>query len=163
MKEPQIDKSALIAPGAVVIGDVKLAENVNVWYNAVIRGDVESIEIGEGTTVQDNCVLHVSCGIPLKIGRRVTIGHNAIVHGCTVGDGTLIGMGSIIMDGAVVGSGCIVAAGAIVTEGMVVPDGSLVMGIPARVRRETTEEEREFHLGVAGRYIDEAREAFPNK
>ena len=157
MKKPDIHENARVAPGAVVVGEVSLGDGANVWYNAVIRGDKAPIEIGERTNIQDNCVVHVSSGFPVKLGDDVTVGHGAIVHGCTVGSGTLVGMGSVIMDGAVVGSGCIVAAGALVVGGTVVPDGSLVMGSPAKVKRPTTEAERETNLRTAANYAAEAQ------
>jgi carbonic anhydrase/acetyltransferase-like protein (isoleucine patch superfamily) len=157
MKKPVIHENASVAPGAVVVGDAHLADGANVWYGAVIRADLEPVEIGERTNIQDNCVVHVSSGFPVKLGDDVTVGHGAIVHGCTVGSGTLVGMGSIIMDGAVVGSGCIVAAGALVVGGTVVPDGSLVMGSPAKVKRPTTEAEREANLRTAAKYAAEAQ------
>ena len=157
MKKPDIHENARVAPGAVVVGEVSLGDGANVWYNAVIRGDKAPIEIGERTNIQDNCVVHVSSGFPVKLGDDVTVGHGAIVHGCTVGSGTLVGMGSVIMDGAVVGSGCIVAAGALVVGGTVVPDGSLVMGSPGKIKRPTTEAEREANLRTAAKYAAEAQ------
>ncbi len=133
--------STLVFPGAVVVGDVKLGEDCSVWYNAVIRGDEAPIVIGDGSNVQDNAVLHVSEGHPLTVGRDVTVGHGAILHSCTVGDNTLIGMGAIVLDDAVIGRNCIIAAGALVTGRTVIPDGSMVMGSPAKVKRELTQEE----------------------
>lgn len=117
-----------IAPTAVVSGDVVLDNNVNVWHGAVIRGDHGAIHIGQGTNIQDNCVLHDS----ITVGEGCTIGHGAIVHGCTIGDHSMIGMGSIVLSGAVIGRHCVVAAGAVVKENEVVPDGCTVVGIPAR-------------------------------
>lgn len=140
---PVIHESVFLAEGACVIGDVVLGEGCSVWFNAVIRGDVHTIRIGEGTNVQDGCVLHVTNGThPLVIGRNVTIGHGAIVHGATVEDGCLIGMGARVLDGSVIGAGSLVAAGAVVLEGFKVPPGSLVAGVPAKVRRSLTAEER---------------------
>ena len=157
MKKPDIHENARVAPGAVVVGEVSLGDGANVWYNAVIRGDKAPIEIGERTNIQDNCVVHVSSGFPVKLGSDITVGHGAIVHGCTVGSGTLVGMGSVIMDGAVVGSGCIVAAGALVVGGTVVPDGRLVMGSPEKITRPTTEAAREANLRTAAKYAAEAQ------
>lgn len=134
-------ESALVFPGAVVVGDVTLGEECSVWYNAVLRGDEAPIAVGWGSNVQDNAVLHTTTGHPLTLGRDVTVGHGAILHSCTVGDNTLIGMGAIVLDDAVIGKDCIVAAGALVTGRTVIPDGSMVMGAPAKVRRALTEEE----------------------
>lgn len=133
--------STLVFPGAVVVGDVKLGEECSIWYNAVLRADEDAIIIGDGSNVQDNAVLHVTEGHPLTVGRDVTVGHGAILHSCTVGDNSLIGMGAIVLDDAVVGKNCIVAAGALVTGRTVIPDGSMVMGSPAKVKRELTAEE----------------------
>lgn len=143
-----------IAPGAAVIGDVTLGENVGIWHNAVVRGDTNSICIGSRTNVQDNSTLHVDADFRLRIGDGVTIGHNAIVHGCTVGDNTVIGMGSIILNGAVIGNNCIVGAGSLVTGKMNVPDGSLVMGSPAKIARQLTEEEIASNRENAEHYVE---------
>jgi carbonic anhydrase/acetyltransferase-like protein (isoleucine patch superfamily) len=139
---PDVDPSAFIATGARVIGAVSLAEGVSVWYNAVLRADGDSITIGAGSNLQDNVSVHVDAGHPVVVGAGVSVGHNAVVHGCRIGDGSLIGMGSTILTGAVIGDECLVAAGAVVLEGTVVPAGSLVAGVPAKVRRELTEDER---------------------
>ena len=160
MKTPVIHPTVHIAPGAAVVGDVTLEENVNVWYNSVIRADYDSIHIGAGTNVQDGCLLHISAGCPVSIGRNVTIGHGAIVHGCSVGDNTLLGMGSIIMDRAVIGKNCIIAAGALVTGGTVIPDNSLAVGAPARVIRSTTPDEWEKNRYTAAHYVEIAPEQF---
>lgn len=148
------NKKLYIAPGAAVIGDVTLGENVGIWYNAVVRGDTNSICIGNGTNVQDNSTLHVDTDFRLRVGDGVTIGHNAIVHGCTVGDNTVIGMGSIILNGAVIGNNCIVGAGSLVTGKMNVPDGSLVMGSPAKIARQLTEEEIASNRENAEHYVE---------
>lgn len=131
----------MFAAGAIAEGDVRIGKGSSVWYNAVIRGDEDSITIGEGTNVQDCCVIHTDTGHPVVIGNGVTIGHGAVVHGCEIGDNSLIGMGAIILNGAKVGKNCIIAAGALLTQGAVVPDGMLAMGSPAKIRRELTEEE----------------------
>ncbi len=136
-------QSALVFPGAVAVGDVTLGEDCSVWYNAVLRADEAPIVIGPGSNIQDNAVLHTTTGHPLTVGRDVTVGHGAILHSCAVGDNTLIGMGAIVLDDAVIGKNCIVAAGALVTGRTVIPDGSMVMGSPAKVRRELTAEEME--------------------
>ena len=135
-REPAVAPSAFVAETAAVIGSVTLKDKVNVWYGAVIRGDENSIEVGEGSNVQDNATLHVGHAYPAKLGRNVTVGHNAVVHGCTVGDDTLIGMGAVVLNGAVIGKGCIIGAGALVKENTVIPDRSLVVGVPAKVIRE---------------------------
>lgn len=153
----EISEGVLIAKGAVVDGDVKIGAGSNVWYNAVIRGDDHYIEIGENTNVQDNATLHVSLDAPLVIGNGVTIGHGAIMHGCTIGDDSLIGMGAIILDKAVIGKNCLVGAGALVTSGTIVPDGSLVIGSPAKVRRELTPEEIQGNIDNAKLYVEHAK------
>jgi len=124
-----------IAPGARVIGNVTLAEEAGIWFNAVLRGDNEPIVIGPGTNVQDGCVLHTDPGFPLTLGAGVTVGHSAILHGCTVGDGTLIGMGAVVLNGARIGKGCLIGANALITEGREIPDHSLAVGQPVRVIR----------------------------
>ncbi|MFD8519649.1 gamma carbonic anhydrase family protein [Streptomyces capillispiralis] len=142
-KEPRLDAGAFVAPTASVIGDVTLHAGASVWYGAVLRGDVERISVGASSNVQDNCTLHADPGHPVTVGERVSIGHNAVVHGATVGDDCLIGMGATVLNGAVIGAGSLVAAQALVPQGMEVPPGSLVAGVPAKVRRELTREERE--------------------
>ncbi|MBR3369384.1 MAG: gamma carbonic anhydrase family protein [Rhodobacteraceae bacterium] len=125
-----------VAPGAHVIGNVVLGAGVSIWFGCTLRGDNEPIVLGEGTNVQENCVLHTDMGYPLTIGADCTIGHKAILHGCTIGAGSLIGMGATVLNGAVIGKGCLIGAGALVTEGKEIPDGSLVMGAPGRVVRQ---------------------------
>jgi carbonic anhydrase/acetyltransferase-like protein (isoleucine patch superfamily) len=139
---PSVPASAHLAPGARVIGNVVLGEKVGVWFNAVLRGDSDAIVIGDGSNIQDNVSGHADPGSPLRVGRNVSVGHNAVIHGCTIGDDCLIGMGAIVMNGAVVGTGSLVAAGAVVLEGQQIPAGSLVAGVPAKVRRPLTEDER---------------------
>jgi carbonic anhydrase/acetyltransferase-like protein (isoleucine patch superfamily) len=141
-RTPGLHAGAFVASGARVIGAVTLAEGASVWYNAVLRGDSDTISVGAGSNLQDNVSVHVDAGHPVVIGQNVSVGHNAVVHGCTIGDASLIGMGSVVLSGAVIGEGCLVAAGAVVLEGTVVPPGSLVAGVPAKVRRELTDEER---------------------
>lgn len=130
-----------IAPDAAVIGKVRLERMASVWFGAVLRGDNEPVHIGEGSNVQDGCVLHTDMGAPLTIGRNCTIGHKAILHGCVIGDNSLVGMGAIILNHARIGSNCLIGAHALVTEGKVIPDNSLVMGTPARVVRQLSAEE----------------------
>ncbi|MGW2704829.1 gamma carbonic anhydrase family protein [Streptomyces sp. NPDC001340] len=142
-KEPQVDPGAFVAPTASVIGDVTLRAGASVWYGAVVRGDVETITVRADANVQDNVTLHADPGFPVSVGERVSIGHNAVVHGATVEDDCLIGMGATVLNGAVIGAGSLVAAQALVPQGMVVPPGSLVAGVPAKVRRELSEEERQ--------------------
>ncbi|MFJ4186535.1 gamma carbonic anhydrase family protein [Kitasatospora sp. NPDC089509] len=141
-KSPAVDPSAFVAPNAVVIGDVTVGAGASIWYGAVLRGDAESISVGAGSNIQDNCTLHADPGFPLVVGERISVGHNAVLHGCTVEDDVLVGMSATILNGARIGAGSLVAAGAVVTQGMDVPPGSLVAGVPAKVRRELTEEER---------------------
>ena len=130
-----------VADSATVVGSVTLKNNVSVWFNAVVRGDNDSITIGENTNIQDGAVLHVDPDMPLLIGRGVTVGHMAMLHGCTVGDNTLIGIKAVVMNTAVVGKNCIIGANSLVTEGKVIPDNSLVVGSPAKVIRSVTDEE----------------------
>lgn len=132
---PRVAESAWVADSAEVMGNVVLGDNASIWFGAVLRGDNEWIEIGEGSNVQDNSTLHVDPGFPLTIGNNVTIGHNAIVHGCTLEDGVLIGMGSIVMNGARIRRGSVVGAGSVITEGKEFPENSLIIGAPARVVR----------------------------
>ncbi len=131
-----------VADNATIVGDVVIGEDASVWFSAVIRGDRESIVVGNGSNIQDNAVIHGSPGYPIRIGERVSVGHGAILHGCIVSDEVLIGMGAIVMNGAVIGSGSIIGAGAVITEEKVIPTHSLVLGVPGKVMRETSEEER---------------------
>ncbi len=135
-----------IAPTAAVIGDVVLHENSSVWFSCVLRGDVERIEVGAGSNIQDGTVLHADPGFPLVVGANVTVGHNAMLHGCTIGDGTLVGINAVVLNGAKVGRGCLIGANALVTEGMEIPDGSLVLGSPAKIKAQLSEEQQ---LGLA--------------
>ena len=153
---PDIAPDAWVHEAAVVIGRVRLGALCSVWPTAVIRGDIERIEVGEGTNVQDGAVLHADPGMPCVVGRHVTIGHQATVHGCTVGDECLIGIGATVLNGANIGAGSIVGAHALVPEGMVVPNGSLVVGVPARARRELSGDERRGLRAQAERYIANA-------
>ena len=151
---PRLASSAYIDPSAQVIGDVTLGEAASIWCNATVRGDVSPITIGHESNIQDNSVLHADEGFPLKIGNRVTIGHSVVLHGCTIGNGTLIGIGAIVLNGAKIGSDCVIAAGALVPEGMEIPDGSLAMGVPAKVRREVTADEKERFRVNADHYVE---------
>jgi carbonic anhydrase/acetyltransferase-like protein (isoleucine patch superfamily) len=142
-----------IAPNAVVIGKVKLDRDVGIWFGAVLRGDNELIHIGEGSNIQDGCVLHTDMGAPLTVGRNCTIGHQAILHGCTIGDNTLIGMGSTILNHTKIGRNCLIGAHALIPEGKVIPDNSLVMGAPAKIVREVSEEMAEQLKRSAKNYV----------
>jgi carbonic anhydrase/acetyltransferase-like protein (isoleucine patch superfamily) len=153
---PHLHPSAFVASGARIVGDVQLGQGASVWYNAVLRGDSARIVIGAGSNLQDNVSVHVDSEHPVVIGQYVSVGHNAVVHGCTIGDGSLIGMGSVILSGARIGRGCLIAGGAVVLEGTVVPDGSLVAGVPAKVRRSLTDEERDGLLRNAELYLAHA-------
>ena len=155
--QPVIDETAWVATNATVVGNVILHAGVGIFYGAVLRADMDSIEIGEGSNIQDNCALHVDPSHSLKIGRNVSVGHNATLHGCTIEDDVLIGMGATVLNGAVIGAGSMVAAGALVTQGVVVPPGSLVAGVPGKVRRELTDEEKAGILVNAEVYRDLTR------
>jgi len=165
-KSPQIDASAFVAPGAVVLGDVTLGEGSSVWFGCVLRGDCGAIRIGKRTNIQDLTCGHMTDGLSeLTIGDDVTVGHGVILHGCTIEDGALIGMGSTLLDGVVVGAGSVVAAGSLVPPRMVIPPGSLVRGNPAKVVREATEAERTMGQAGAAHYVLNAeryRVAFAN-
>ena len=155
---PTIPDSTFIDDTAVIIGDVVIGEQSSVWFNAVVRGDVNYIRIGRRTNVQDLCMLHVTHDThPLLIGDDVTIGHSVVLHGCTIQDRVLVGMGAIIMDGAVIGEYSVVGAGALVTEGTIVPPNSLILGSPAKVKRPVTKEELAWITESAQNYIRYAR------
>ena len=147
-----------ISKNAVVTGNVTIGEDSSVWHMAVIRGDLAPVEIGNRTNVQEQAVIHVDVNYGVRIGDNVTIGHGAVVHGCTVGDNTLIGMGAIILNGAVIGDNCIVGAGALVTGGTVIPDNTLILGSPAKVKRELTADEIKTNALNAQEYIKLAKE-----
>lgn len=154
-RTPQIDPTAFVAAGARVLGGVTLAEGSSVWYNAVLRADGDTITVGRGSNLQDSVSVHVDHGAPVVIGENVSVGHNAVVHGCTIEDGSLIGMGAVVLNGARIGAGSLVAGGAVVLEGADIPPGSLVAGVPAKVRRELTDEEREGLLRNARVYREQ--------
>ena len=151
---PQIPGTAWVAPNATLIGKVTLGENASVFYTAVLRGDMDSISIGEGSNIQDGCVAHTDEGFPVVVGTGVSVGHRAVLHGCTVEDDSLIGMGAVVLNGAVVGAGSLVAAGAVVTEGMQIPPGSLAAGVPAKVRKELDEDALEALRQNARTYVE---------
>lgn len=133
---PQIADDTWVAPDANLIGKVVLERAASVWFGCTIRADHEEIRIGEGSNVQENCVMHIDAGFPLSIGKGCTIGHKVMLHGCTIGDNTLIGMGATVLNGAKIGKNCLIGAGALITEGKEIPDGSLVMGMPGKVVRQ---------------------------
>jgi len=149
----RVHPTAFIHPLAVILGDVTLGARVSVWPTAVLRGDSDSITIGDDSNVQDGTIIHADHGVPTTIGRRVAIGHRAIVHGSTIEDDCLIGMGAILLNGVHVGTGSIVGAGAVVREGMRIPPNSLVLGVPGRVTRETTPDERERIKSTVEAYL----------
>lgn len=149
-----IDPAARIAKNASIVGQVSIAADCTVLFNATLRGDDAAITIGAGSNVQENCCIHVRHGSPCTIGENVTIGHGAIVHGSTVCDGSLIGMGSIVLDDAVVGKNCLIGAGSLVTGGTVIPDGMLAMGSPAKPKRALTSEEIESLAASAQEYVE---------
>ena len=153
---PQIDKSAWIAESADVMGAVSLAADTSVWFNAVIRGDTETITIGEGSNIQDLAVIHADNGLPVVVGKHVTVGHQVMLHGCTIGDESLIGIAAVVLNGARIGRNCVVGAGSVVTEGKEFPDGSLIMGTPAKVVRELTPEQIEGLRMSAKHYMNNA-------
>jgi carbonic anhydrase/acetyltransferase-like protein (isoleucine patch superfamily) len=146
-----------VAENATVIGKIRIGVDVGIWFNAVLRGDNELIDIGARTNLQENCVLHTDMGFPLTIGEGCTIGHKAMLHGCTIGDNSLVGMGATILNGAVIGRNCLIGAGALVTEGKTIPDKSLVVGAPAKIVR-TLDENAENQLRLsAAHYVENAK------
>ena len=155
-RKPVLGQGVYLAKGAVVFGDVTLGEQSSVWYNAVLRGDIQRIVVGHHTNIQDNAVIHLADDLPCLIGSWVTVGHSAIVHACTVGDECLIGMGSVILDGAVIGAQCLIGAKALVTPGTQIPEGSLVLGSPAKVVRPLTGQERATLRVWAEKYVHNA-------
>jgi carbonic anhydrase/acetyltransferase-like protein (isoleucine patch superfamily) len=151
---PRIADSAWVADSAQVIGRVALAEDANIWFGAVLRGDNEWISIGRGSNIQDGSVLHTDMGSPLTVGENVTVGHQVMLHGCTIGDGSLIGIQAVVLNGAKIGRNCLVGAGALVTEGKEFPDGSLIMGSPAKVVKPVSPEQLARMRSGAGHYIE---------
>ena len=149
---PELDPDSWVAPSADVMGKVRLANGGSIWFGAVLRGDNEWISIGEGSNVQDGCVLHTDIGAPLEIGRNCTVGHKAILHGCKIGEQSLIGMGAVVLNHAVIGARCLIGAHALIPEGKVIPDGSLVIGAPGKVARVLGENEQARLLKSAEGY-----------
>jgi carbonic anhydrase/acetyltransferase-like protein (isoleucine patch superfamily) len=156
-KHPRIAEDVFIAPTAVVIGDVEIQDGASIWYGAVLRGDMDFIRVGGGTSIQDNCTVHTDYGHPVRIGACVTVGHNVVVHGATIEDHCLIGLGALILTGALIRTGSLVAAGAVLKEGQEVGPDSLVAGIPARVKRALTEAERGGIQRATQVYLDLSR------
>ena len=154
---PEVAASAWVADSAEVMGNVQLAEDASIWFGAVLRGDCESITIGEGSNIQDASVLHADLGKPLVVGERVTVGHQVMLHGCTIGDESLIGIGAVVLNGAKIGRNCLVGAGALITEGKEFPDGSMIIGSPAKAVRQLTPEQIEGLRRSAQHYVDNAR------
>ncbi|WP_406535437.1 gamma carbonic anhydrase family protein [Methanobrevibacter sp.] len=148
-----IKDSIVICPGAQVLGDVELGENVSVWHGAVIRGDTDSITIGDNSNVQDNCVVHCTRGFPVVIGDNVSVGHGAVVHGCKLDDNVLIGMNATVLNGAHISKNSIVGAGAVVSEGKEFPEGSLILGVPAKVVKQLTPEQVQLIQNNADNYV----------
>ena len=151
---PEIHPDAWVASNATLIGEVKLEKNSSIWFNAVLRGDIEFITIGENSNVQDGSVLHTDPGYKLNVGKGVTVGHMVMLHGCQIADDTLIGIGSIILNNAKIGKNCIIGANSLITENKIIPDNSLVVGSPGRVLRKVTEEEIKAIHENAKHYVD---------
>ena len=151
-----IDAAAWVADSAQVMGNVTLAARASVWFGTVIRGDTETIHVGEGSNIQDGCVLHADIGKPLHIGTNVTVVHKVMLHGCTIGDETLIGIGAVVLNGARIGRNCLVGAGALVTEGKEFADGSMIIGSPARAVRNLSIEQIQSIRRSAGHYVENA-------
>lgn len=158
-KIPRLAPDVFVAPGAVIIGDVTIGTGSSIWYNTVIRGDVGSVVIGRSTNIQDLCLLHMTTDVSdLVIGDEVTVGHRVVLHGCTIDDQCLIGMGAVILDNAVIGAGSVVASGAVVTQETVVPPNSLVVGMPAKVKKTSVEGGLSPSARIARHYVELARE-----
>jgi carbonic anhydrase/acetyltransferase-like protein (isoleucine patch superfamily) len=150
---PFVHPGAFIAQGSWLIGDVRVEEEASIWYNAVLRGDINAIRVGRRSNIQDGCVLHVTSKLPVEIAEEVTVGHMAMIHGCRIGRCSLIGMNAVVLDNVDVGEGALVAAGAVVKENFVVPAGTLAAGVPARIVRELTGEERRAIVQSAAHYV----------
>ena len=156
-RQPSLGRDAWIAPNATVIGDVRLGDNASIWWNAVLRGDNDTITIGAESNIQDGSVLHVDEGVPLSLGARVTVGHLVMLHGCSIGDESLIGIKSVILNNARIGRHCIIGANSLIPEGKMIPERSLVMGSPGKVVRQLTDEEvARLRLAAQG-YVENAR------
>ncbi|AZQ84800.1 gamma carbonic anhydrase family protein [Colwellia sp. Arc7-635] len=154
---PNLTDSNFIAPNATLIGDVVLGEHASVWFNVVIRADMETVTIGENTNIQDGSILHVDTGFPMTIGRDVTVGHKVMLHGCTIGDNTLVGMNAVVLNGANIGKNCLIGANSLVTENMQVPDGHLVLGSPAKVVKALDDATRAMFTKSAMHYVENGK------
>jgi len=146
-----------IAPNAIVIGSVVLGNNASIWFNCVVRGDNDTITIGENSQLQDGCVVHVDAGLPVTLGKGVSVGHMAMLHGCTIGDGSLIGIKSVILNGAKVGKNCLIGANTLIGERKEIPDGSLVVGSPCKVVRQLSDDEIKNINSFADHYVQKFR------
>ncbi|MBI3095922.1 MAG: gamma carbonic anhydrase family protein [Rhodocyclales bacterium] len=156
-RQPSLGRDTWVAPNATIIGDVRLGDNASIWWNAVLRGDNDTITIGAGSNIQDGSVLHVDEGVPLTLGANVTVGHLVMLHGCSIGDESLIGIKSVILNNAQIGRHCIIGANSLIPEGKVIPERSLVMGSPGKVVRQLTDEEvARLRLAAQG-YVENAR------
>ena len=156
-RHPVLGSGAWVAPNATVIGDVRLGDNASIWWNAVVRGDNDTIAIGAGSNIQDGSVLHVDAGVPMILGANVTVGHLVMLHGCTIGEESLIGIKSVILNHAVIGRHCIIGANSLIPEGKVIPERSLVMGSPGKVVRQLSDDEVARLLLAAQGYVENAR------
>jgi len=154
---PEINADSWVAPNAIIIGKVKLEKNSSIWFNAVLRGDIEKIVIGENSNIQDGSVLHTDPGCPLTVGKGVTVGHMVMLHGCEIFDDTLIGIGSTILNKAKIGKNCIIGANTLVTENKVIPDNSLVLGSPGKVIRKVTDDEIKVICENAKHYVENSK------
>jgi carbonic anhydrase/acetyltransferase-like protein (isoleucine patch superfamily) len=150
---PQLGERVLLAPRAAIVGDVRLDDDVSIWYGAVLRGDLNTVTVGKGSNVQDGSVMHVGDQSPCVVGSETVVGHRVMLHGCRVEDGCIIGMQATILDDAVIGQGSVVGAGALVTQRMIVPPRSLVLGAPARVVKTLGDSDEAFHRALAAKYI----------
>ena len=153
-RAPLIRGRYYIAPGCQIVGSVDIGNNVNIWFNTVIRADGDWVVIGENTNIQDGSVLHVDPGVPMTIGRNCVIGHKVMLHGCTIGDETLVGMNSVVLNGAKIGRNCLIGANTLIPENREIPDGSMVLGSPGKVIRQVSEEQRERLLRATGHYVE---------
>ena len=154
---PEISSDSWVAPNAIIIGKVKLEKNSSIWFNAVLRGDIEKIVIGENSNIQDGSVLHTDPGYPLTVGKGVTVGHMVMLHGCEISDDTLVGIGSTILNKAKIGKNCIIGANTLVTENKTIPDNSLVLGSPGKVIRKVTDDEIKVIRENAKHYVKNSK------
>ena len=155
--KPKVSENIFIAENAVIIGDVELAENVSIWFGAVLRGDIEKITIGKNSNVQDNSTIHTDYGIPCVVGENVTVGHNVILHSCSIGDNVIVGMGSTILNGAKIAKNCLIGANSLVTHKIQFEEGSLILGNPAKVVRKLTDKEIEHIQENANHYVENSK------